>query len=248
MKIVVIGGSGLIGSQVVEKLRGAGHEVLAASLKSGVNVLTGAGLAQAMAGAQVVVDVTNSPSFEPKAVMDFFVTSGRNLAAAEKAAGVKHHVALSIVGTDRPPGNAYFHAKAAQEKIIRESGVPYSIVRATQFMEFLGGIADSQTQDGTARLSPALFQPVASADVAQAVADAAQAAPRNGYTELGGPEKAPMDEIVGRYLKAKKDPRKVVADVRAGYFGGAIDDRSLVTGEGARIGSIRLDDWLRRSA
>jgi uncharacterized protein YbjT (DUF2867 family) len=247
MKIVVVGGSGLIGSQVVRKLGAAGHEAVAASLQSGVNVLTGEGLAAALKGAQVVVDVTNSPSFEARAVMEFFLTSGRNLAAAESAAGVKHHVALSIVGTDRPPGNSYFHAKAAQEQLIRASGIPYTIVRATQFFEFLGGIADSGMVDGEVRLSPALFQPMASEDVAQAVAEAAMAPPANGIVETAGPERLPLDEFVGRFLKARKDPRRVVADVHAGYWGGQIDDRSLVPlGEGARIGRVRFEEWVKR--
>lgn len=249
MKIVVIGGSGLIGSQVVRKLRAAGHHAVPASPSSGVNVLTGAGLAEVLNGAEVVVDVTNSPSFEAKAVMDFFRTSAGRLAAAEAAAGVKHHVALSIVGTDRPPGNAYFHAKLAQEEIIRGSGIPYTIVRATQFFEFLGGIADLGTVGGEVRLSPALFQPIAAEDVAQAVADAALSPAANGTIETAGPERLPLDQFVARFLKARQDTRRVVADVRAGYFGGQIDDRSLVPGgDGARIGRIRFDEWIGRLA
>lgn len=246
MKIVAIGGSGLIGSQVVRKLRATGHQAVPASPSSGVNALTGAGLAEVLKGADVVVDVTNSPSFEAKAVMDFFVTSARNLAAAEAAACVKHHVALSIVGTDRPPGNAYFHAKLAQEEIIQGSGIPYTIVRATQFFEFLGGIADLGTVGGEVRLSPALFQPIAAEDVAQAVADAAMSPAVNGIIETAGPERLPLDQFVARFLKARKDARRVVADVRAGYFGGQIDDRSLVPGtDGARIGRTRFDEWIR---
>jgi uncharacterized protein YbjT (DUF2867 family) len=214
-----------------------------------VNTLTGAGLAEVLTGAEVVVDVTNSPSFEAKAVMDFFCTSGRNLAAAEAAVGVKHHVALSIVGTDRPPGNAYFHAKAAQERLIQASGIPYTIVRATQFFEFLGGIADLGTVGGEVRLSPALFQPIAAEDVAEAVADAAMSPAVIGMIETAGPERLPLDQFIARFLKARKDTRRVVADVRAGYFGGQIDDRSLVPGgDGARIGRIRFDEWIGRLA
>jgi uncharacterized protein YbjT (DUF2867 family) len=247
MKIVVIGGSGLIGTRVVQKLRAAGHQAVPASPSSGVNVLTGAGLAEALKGAEVLVDVTNSPSFEAKAVMDFFRTSGRNLAAAAAVAGVKHHVALSIVGTDRPPGNAYFHAKAAQERIIQASGISFTIVRATQFFEFLGAIADLGTVGGEVRLSPALFQPIAAEDVAEAVADAAMSPAANGMIETAGPERLPLDEFVARFLRARKDSRNVVADVRVGYFGGQIDDRSLVPeGDLARIGRVRFDEWIRR--
>jgi uncharacterized protein YbjT (DUF2867 family) len=247
MKIVVIGGTGLIGSKTVAILRQSGHEVVAASPKSGVNSITGEGLKEAMAGAQVVIDLANSPSFEDKAVLEFFETSCRNLLAAEAAAGVRHHVALSIVGTDRTPDNGYFRAKVAQEKLIETSGIPYTIVRATQFLEFLGAIAASATDGKIVRLSPGLFQPIAADDVAAAVADAALAAPRNGIVEIAGPEPAPFDEIIARYLKAIGDPREVVRDTEARYFGGRVEERSLVPLGEARLGRIGLDEWLRRS-
>jgi uncharacterized protein YbjT (DUF2867 family) len=246
MKIVVIGGTGLIGSKTVAILRQSGHEVVAASPKSGVNSITGEGLKEAMAGAQVVIDLANSPSFEDKAVLEFFETSGRNLLAVEAAAGVRHHVALSIVGTDRTPDNGYFRAKVAQEKLIETSGIPYTIVRATQFLEFLGAIAASATDGKIVRLSPGLFQPIAADDVAAAVADAALAAPRNGIVEIAGPEPAPFDEIIARYLKAIGDPREVVRDTEARYFGGRVEERSLVPLGEARLGRIGLDEWLRR--
>src|SRR6266436_7663298 len=223
MKIVVIGGSGLIGSKLVNNLRQRGHDVLAASPASGVNTLTGQGLADALKGAQVVVDVSNAPAWEDQAVLEFFETSGRNLLAAEAAAGVQHHVAVSIVGTDRMPDNGYFRAKVAQEKLIEASGIPYTIIRATQFMEFLGGIADSSAQGSTVRLSPGLFQPIAADDVAAIVADVALAAPRSGIIEIAGPERAPFNEIVARYLKAVGDPRQVVSDPEARYFGGRVE-------------------------
>jgi len=247
MKIVVIGGTGLIGSKTVAILRKAGHEVLAASPNSGVNTLTGEGLKEALAGAEVVIDLANSPSFEDKAVLEFFETSGRNLLPAEAAAGVRHHVALSIVGTDRTPDNGYFRAKVAQEKLIEAAGVPYTIVRATQFMEFLGGIADSATDGNTVRLSPGLFQPIAAEDVAPIVAEVALAPPRNGIVDIAGPERAPFDEIIARYLAAVGDPRKIVRDPQARYFGGLVEERSLVPLGEARLGRIGLDDWLRRS-
>src|ERR1700756_308974 len=218
MKIVVIGGTGLIGSKTVAILRQGGHEVVAASPKSGVNSITGEGVKQAMAGAQVVIDLANSPSFEDKAVLEFFETSGRNLLGAEAQAGVRHHVALSIVGTDRMPDNSYFHAKVAQEKLIEASGIPYTIIRSTQFMEFLRGIADEGTKGNTIRLSPGLFQPIAADDVAAIVADVALAAPRNGRVEIAGPERAPFNEIVAHYLKAVGDPREVVGDPAARYL------------------------------
>src|SRR5689334_9016162 len=247
MKIVVIGGTGRIGSKAVAILRQGGHEVVAAAPSSGINTITGEGLAQAMAGTQVVVDLANSPSFEDKAVLEFFQTSGRNLAAAEAAAGVRHHVALSIVGTDRTPENGYFRAKVAQEKLIEASGIPYTIIRATQFMEFLGAIADSSADGDIVRLPPGLFQPIAADDVAAFVADVALAAPRGGIVEIAGPERAPFDEIVARYLKAVGDPRQVVSDPEARYWGGRVEEHSLVPLGEARLGRIGLDEWLRRS-
>jgi uncharacterized protein YbjT (DUF2867 family) len=246
MKIVVIGGTGLIGSKAVSMLRQAGHEVVAASPKTGVNSITGEGLKEAMAGTQVVIDLANAPSWEDKAVLAFFETSGRNVHAAEAAAGVQHHVAVSIVGTDRMPDNGYFRAKVAQEKLIEASGIPYTIIRATQFMEFLGGIADASAQGSTVRLSPGLFQPIAADDVAAITADVALAAPRRGIVEIAGPERAPLYEFVARYLKAVGDPRTVVSDPDARYFGGRVEERSLVPLGEARLGRIGLDEWLRR--
>src|SRR5947208_3405822 len=242
MKIVVIG-TGLIGSKTIAILRRGGHEVIAAAPKSGVNTITGEGLKEAMAGTQVVIDLANSPSFEDKAVLEFFETSGRNLLAAEAAAGVGHHVALSIVGTDRTPDNGYFRAKVAQEKLIEASGIPYTIVRATQFLEFLGAIAASSAEGNVVRLPPGLFQPIAADDVA----DVALAAPRDGIVEIAGPERAPFDEIVARYLKAVGDPRQVVRDPEARYWGGRVEERSLVPLGEARLGRVGLDEWLRRS-
>ena len=247
MKIVVIGGTGLIGSKTVAILREAGHEVLAASPKSGINTLTGEGLKGAITGAEVVIDLANSPSFEDKAVMEFFETSGRNLLAVEAAAGVRHHVALSIVGTDRTRENGYFRAKVAQEKLIEASGIPYTIIRATQFMEFLGAIAATSADGNLVRLSPGLFQPIASDDVAAIVADVALAAPRNGIVEIAGPERAPFNQIIARYLKAIGDPREVVSDPEARYWGGRVEERSLVPLGEARLGRIGLDEWLRRA-
>src|SRR5690242_18125056 len=243
MKIVVIGGTGLIGSKTVAILRQAGHEALAASPNTGVNTITGKGLKEAMAGAQVVIDLTNSPSFEDKAVLEFFQTSGRNLHAAEATAGVRHHVALSIVGTDRSD-NGYFRAKVAQEKLIVASGIPYTIIRSTQFMEFLGGIADSSTDANVVRVSPVSFQPIAADDVASNVAAVALAAPRHGIVEVAGPERAPFNEMIARYLKAVGDSREVVRDR---YFGGRVEERSLVPLGEARLGRIGLAEWLRRS-
>src|SRR6516162_7593422 len=245
MKIVVIGGTGLIGSKSVAILRQGGHEVVAASPKSGINTITGEGLKAAMAGALVVIDLANSPSFEDKAVLEFFETSGRNLLAAEAAAGVRHHVALSIVGTDRSD-NGYFRAKVAQEKLIVASGIPYTIIRATQFLEFLGGIADASADGNTVRLPPGLFQPIAADDVAAIVAEVALAVPRNGRVEIAGPERAPSNELVARYLKAVGDPRQVVRDPEARYWGGGVEERSLVPLGEARLGHIGLDEWLRR--
>src|SRR2546423_14190001 len=245
MKIVVIGGTGLIGSKTVAILRQGGQEVIAASPKNGINSITGEGLTQALAGAQVVIDLANSPSFEDKAVLEFFETSGRNLLAAEAAAGVRHHVALSIVGTDRSD-NGYFRAKVAQEKLIEASGIPYTIIRSTQFLEFLRGIAAESTDGNTVRLSPGLFQPIAADDVAAVVAEVALAAPRSGIVEIAGPERAPFNEIVARYLKAVGDPRQVVSDPEARYFGGRVEERSLVPLGEARLGRIGFDEWLRQ--
>jgi uncharacterized protein YbjT (DUF2867 family) len=247
MKIVIIGGTGLIGSKTVPILRQGGHEVLAASPNTGVNTITGAGLKEALAGAQVVIDLANSPSFEDKAVLEFFETSGRNLHAAEKAAGVRHHVALSIVGTDRSPDNGYFRAKVAQEKLIGASGIPYTIIRSTQFLEFLGAIADSSAGGNVVRLAPGLFQPIAADDVAAFVADVALAPARNGIVEIAGPERAPFNALVARYLKAVGDPREVVKDPEARYWGGRVEERSLVPLGEARLGHIGLEEWLRRS-
>ncbi|AXF08545.1 NmrA family transcriptional regulator [Paraburkholderia graminis] len=247
MKIVVIGGTGLIGSKAVAILRENGHEVVAASPRSGINSITGEGLNEAVAGAQVVIDLANSPSFEDKAVLEFFEVSTRNLLAAEAAAGVQHHVALSIVGIERTPENGYFRAKVAQEKLIVKSGIPYTVIRSTQFLEFLGGIAESGADGNVIRVSPGLFQPIAADDVAAIVADVALAAPRNGIVEIAGPEKAPFNEIIARYLKAAGDPREVVRDPEARYFGGLVDDQSLVPLGDARLGRIGLDEWLRHS-
>jgi uncharacterized protein YbjT (DUF2867 family) len=247
MKIVVIGGTGLIGSKTVTILRQGGHQVVAASPKSGINTITGEGLKEALAGAQVVIDLANSPSFEDRAVLEFFETSGRNLLAAEAAASVQHHVALSIVGTDRTSDNGYFRAKVAQEKLIAASGIPYTIIRATQFLEFLGAIAASGADGNKVRISPGLFQPIASDDVAAIVAEVALAAPRNGIVEIAGPERAPFNEIVARYLKAVGDAREVVRDPEARYFGGRVEEKSLVPLGEARLGRIGLDEWLRRS-
>jgi uncharacterized protein YbjT (DUF2867 family) len=247
MKIVVIGGTGLIGSKAVAILRQGGHEVVAGSPTSGINSLTGEGLTEAMAGAQVVIDLTNSPSFEDRAVLAFFETSGRNLLAAEAAAGVWHHVALSIVGIDRTPDNGYFRAKVAQEHLIEAAGIPYTIIRATQFLEFLGGIAAASAEGNIVRLSPGLFQPIAADDVAAIVAEVALAAPRNGIVEIAGPERAPFHAIVARYLQAVGDPREVVRDPEARYYGGRVEEHSLVPLGEARLGRIGLDAWLRRS-
>lgn len=247
MKIVVIGGSGLIGTKLVARLRQQGHEVIAASPASGVNTITREGLAEALSGAQVVVDVANSPSFEDKAVLEFFETSGRNLLAAEAAAGVRHHVALSVVGTDRLLDSGYFRAKMAQENLIKASRIPYTILRSTQFFEFLNGIAQSATDGQTVRLSPAFVQPVVSDDVAAALADITLGAPLNGTAELAGPERISLDELVRRFLRAKQDPRQVIADIRARYYGAELNDQSLTPGENPRIGATRFEEWLVRS-
>jgi uncharacterized protein YbjT (DUF2867 family) len=247
MKIVVIGGTGLIGSKTIPILRQRGHEAIAAAPNTGVNTITGEGLKEVMVGTEVVIDLANAPSWEDKAVLEFFETSGRNLLNAETAAGVRHHVAVSIVGTDRTPDNGYFRAKVAQERLIEKSGIPYTIIRSTQFMELLRKIADSATEGRTVRVSPGLFQPIAADDVAAAVADVALAAPRNGIVEIAGPERASFDEIVARYLKAIGDPRRVVRDPEARYYGGRVEERSLVPLGDARLGRIGLDEWLRRS-
>lgn len=247
MKIVVIGGSGLIGRQLVGRLREQGHEVVAASPSSGVNALTGQGLAEALTAAAVVVDVSNSPSFEDQAVRAFFETSSRNLLAAEAAAGVRHHVALSVVGTDRLQDSGYFRAKLAQENLIKASAVPYTIVRATQFFEFIGGIAQSATDGNLVRLPPAHMQPVAAEDVVATLADVAASEPVNGTIELAGPERIPMNQLVERFLTAKSDPRTVTTEGNVGYFGAAVDDRSLTPGDHPRIASTRFEDWLSRT-
>jgi uncharacterized protein YbjT (DUF2867 family) len=246
MKIVIIGGTGLIGKKLTPLLSNAGHEVLPASPSSGVNTLTGEGLADAFAGADVVVDVSNSPSFEAEYVMNFFATSAKKIAEAEKAAGVKHHIALSVVGADRMD-SGYMRAKIAQEKIIADSGIPYTIVRATQFYEFLTAVAESGSVDGVPHLPPVLMQPLAADDVAAELAKIAIAAPVNGIVELAGPEKATIAEFAQRALTAKKDTRKVIADEASTYFGAKVDDRSLVPGLGhPQIASTRFEEWAAR--
>ena len=253
MKIVVIGGSGLIGSKVVSILRRRGHEVVAASPSSGVNTLTGEGLAETLAGAQVVVDVANSPSFEDEPAMDFFEKSGRNLLAAEKTASVKHHVALSVVGTDRLTGSGagslsgYFRAKMAQENLIKASGLPFTIIHATQFFEFAKNIAQSGTDGSTVRLSSVLMQPMAADDVAAAVAEVLLGQPVNGMIEVAGPDQIRQDELVRQYLSATSDPRKVVTDDKPVYYGIEVNDQSLVPGPGPRLGKIHFKDWLSQS-
>ena len=253
MKVVVIGGTGLIGSKVVSILRQHGHEVVAASPSSGVNALTGEGLAEALAGAQVVVDVANSPSFEDKPAMDFFEESGRNLVAGEKTAGVKHHVALSVVGTDRLTGSGagslsgYFRAKLAQENLIMASGIPFTIVHATQFFEFAKNIAQSGTDGSTVRLSSVLMQPMAADDVAVAVAEVALDKPVNGLIEVAGPDQIRQDELARQYLSATSDPRKVVTDDKPLYYGIEVNDQSLVPGPNPRLGKVHFKDWLSHS-
>jgi uncharacterized protein YbjT (DUF2867 family) len=247
MKIVVIGGSGLIGTKLVKLLRESGDEALPASPSSGVNSVTGEGLAEALAGAQVVVDVTNSPSWEDKAVLEFFERSTRNLLAAEAAAGVGHHVALSVVGTERLLQSGFFRAKMAQEELIQASNIPYTIVRSTQFFEFVDGIAQSATDGQTVRLSPAHIQPIVSDDVAAALAEVTLQAPVNGMIEIAGPERLGLDELVRRFLRAKQDARQVVTDVHARYFGIDVNNQSLTPGDNPRLGPTRFDEWLRRS-
>ena len=246
MKIVVIGGSGLIGKKLVPILQKQGHEAVVASRSSGVDVLTGEGLAGAMSGADVVVDVSNSPSWEDDAVMKFFDTSTRNLLAAEKAAGVRHHVALSVVGADRMPDSGYMRAKVNQEELIEAGGMPYSIVRATQFFEFLGGIAESGAEGDTVRLSTAPMQPLAADDVAAALADVAVGAPLNATVELAGPEKMSIAEFVGRFMAASGDKRKVIADPKALYYGAKMGDLGIAPGANPRLGPARFDDWFGR--
>src|SRR5437762_4442118 len=247
MKIVVIGGTGLIGAKLVNNLRQRSHEVVAASPSSGVNTFTGEGVAEALKGAQVVVDVANAPSWEDKAVLEFFQTAGRNLLAAEAAAGVRYHVALSIVGADRLPASGYLRAKVAQENLIKASGIPFTIVRSTQFFEFVKGIVQSATEGETVRLSPALMQPIAANDVAAALTGMALAEPLNGTVEIAGPEPIRMDEFARRFLSATRDPRKVTTDVHARYFGTELNDQSLTPGDNARLGPTRFDEWLSRS-
>ena len=248
MKIVVIGGSGLIGSKLVNKLREHGHEAIAASPSSGVNSLTGEGLAEALKGASVVVDVTNSPSWEDAAVLKFFETSTRNLLAYEAAAGVGHHVALSVVGTERLLASGFFRAKMAQENLIKASSIPYSIVRATQFFEFVKGIADFSTDGNKVRLPAVLIQPMAADDVASAVGTVAVGQPVNGTVEVGGPEKFRLDELVRRALAAWKDPREVVTDPHATYYGIQVGERTLVPGDNAQLGGVRFGTWLTQPA
>jgi len=248
MRIIVIGGSGLIGSKLVRKLTEHGHEAVAASPDSGVNSLTGEGLAEVLEGASVVVDVSNSPSFEDAAVLEFFKTSTGNLLTYEAAAGVGHHVALSVVGSDRLPDSGYLRAKIAQEKLINESSIPYSIVRATQFFEFVNRIADSATEGSTVRLPPVRFQPMAAEDVASVVCRVAMGSPLNGIVEVAGPEQFRFDELIRQVLSARKDPREVIADSHARYFGTELSERSLVPGDDALLGQMRFEDWLGRSA
>jgi uncharacterized protein YbjT (DUF2867 family) len=245
MKIVVIGGSGLIGSKTVSKLKSLGHEVLAASPNTGVNTITGEGLSEALKSADKVVDVANSPSFADDDVMEFFKTSGRNVLAAEKEAGIKHHIALSIVGADRLPDSGYLRAKVEQERLIRECGIPYTILHSTQFFEFAGGIVKEATVGDTIHLSSALFQPIASGDVVDAMVDVTLKDPINGIVEIGGPEKLGMDQFGKIYLDMKQDKRKVIGDPNALYFGTVIDDHSLVPADDARKGTIRYEDWIR---
>lgn len=247
MKIVVIGGSGLIGKNLVMRLRERGHEVVAASRSSGTDAVTGVGLPTALEGADVVVDVANSPSFEDAAVLAFFEASSRNLLSVEKVAGVAHHVALSVVGADRLPDSGYMRAKVAQEKLIRSGGIPHTILRATQFFEFVGSIADSGADGNTIRLPPALMQPVAAEDVSAALAEIAVGKPANDTIELAGPEQIRMDELVRRFFASTGDARTVKTDAQARYFGAVPDDRSLTPGDNPRLGPTRFGDWLARS-
>lgn len=247
MKIVVIGGTGLIGTKTVRHLRAQGHEAVAAAPNTGINTITGEGLANAMAGADVVVDLANSPSFADADVLEFFETSGRNLFAAEIKAGVRHHIALSVVGTHRLSQSGYFRGKIAQEKLIRESGVPYTIIHSTQFFEFLGSIAQSGGAGQAIRLSTAFFQPISSDDVASIVASHALLPPRNGIVEIAGPERARLSDMVQRYLDATRDTRKVVADAHAPYFGAELDSDTLIPGPNPLLGALNFDAWFARS-
>lgn len=247
IKIVVIGGSGLIGKKLVSDLRQRGHQVVAASPSSGVNTVTGQGLAEALKGAQVVVDVSNAPSWEDKAVLEFFEASSRNLLAAEATAGVKHHVALSVVGTERLLSSGYFRAKMAQEKLIEASNIPYTIVRSTQFFEFVDGIAKFATEGTTVRLPSVLMQPIVSDDVAAALADVATSAPINGRIDIAGPEQIRQDDLVRQFLRATGDTRKVITDAKARYYGIEVNDQSLVPGHNPRLGATHFAEWLRRS-
>jgi uncharacterized protein YbjT (DUF2867 family) len=248
MKIVVIGGTGLIGSKLVAKLDEQGHEAVPAAPNTGVNTLTGEGLSEALEGAEVVVDVSNAPDWEDDAVMHFFQTSTRNLLAAEAAAGIGHHVALSVVGTDRLTESGYFRAKLAQEQLIQDSSIPYSIVHATQFFEFLNGIADSATEGNTVHLPPAMIQPMAAADVAAAVGRVAVGPPVNGIVEVAGPEAFRLDQLIGDVLKAGNDPREVITDPQARYYGISPGERTLLPGDDARLAETRLEDWAKRPA
>ena len=248
MKIIVIGGTGLIGTKVVKNLRDKGHEVVAASPSKGINSVTGEGLAAALVGAKVLVDVANAPSWEDKAVLEFFETSSRNLLAAEAAAGVGHHVALSVVGTDRLLASGYFRAKMAQENLIKAAPIPYTIVRATQFFEFVGGIAQSATEGQTVRLPPVLMQPIVSDDVAAVLAEVALAEPLTGTVDLAGPEPIRQDDLVRQFLNATGDARKVITDPKALYYGIAVNDQSLTPGDNPRLGPTRFADWLNRNA
>ena len=248
MKIIVIGGTGLIGSKVVAKLKESGVDAVAAAPNTGVNTITGEGLARALTGASVVVDVSNSPSFEDAQVLAFFETSTRNILAAEAAEGVQHHVALSVVGNDRMTDSGYMRAKIAQEKLIEASSIPYSIVHATQFFEFMKGIADGGTTGDTVRLPPVLIQPIAAEDVANAVTQVAVGRPVNGIVEVAGPEQFRLNEIVGRYLEARDDPRSVIADLNARYYGAKLGERTLVPDNIATVGEIKFEDWLSRQS
>jgi uncharacterized protein YbjT (DUF2867 family) len=248
MRIVIIGGTGLIGSKLVPMLRERGHDAVPAALETGLNTLTGAGLAEAVAGADVVIDVSNSPSFDAEAAMKFFQTSTRNILAAEAAAGVRHHLALSVVGVERLADNGYFRAKLAQEELIRNSPIPYSIVHATQFFEFAKRIAEDSTVGDTVRLAPVLFQPMAAEDVARTVCTVALGAPINGVVETAGPKPYRLDEFVRAALRAQQDPREVVTDPEAPYYGSVLRERSLMPGDGARIGNVTFESWQQRQA